>query len=133
MIAEIRAALADACTSVGLNASGYITDDIQTPAAIIGWTDWPYDYTFGRASDGPSVWTITLIIERTDETGAQVALDDWIDYASPLCVKTVLEAEAVREAAGVEFVWVRRASGVQQIQMGSVNYLSVELSVEVVV
>ena len=133
MISTIREALADACTSVGLNATGYITDDIQTPAAVIGWTDWPYDYTFGRASDGPTVWTITLIIERTDEIAAQQALDDFVDYASATCVKTAVETAAVATAAGVNYVWVRRASGVQQIQMGSLNYLSVELSVEVVV
>lgn len=133
MISEIRAALADACQTVGLNSVGYITDDITTPAAVIGWTDWPYDYTFGRSYDGPTVWTITLIVDRTDEIAAQDLIDGWVDAASEQCVKTAIEAASVATAAGVQYVWVRRAGQIQQITYGSINYLSVELTVEVVV
>lgn len=128
----IRAAIADACESVGLLAHSYITDDITTPAAVIRMDRVQYDLTFGRGADQIDL-TVTVVADRTDEQGAQAFLDDLIDPASSSLLKTVLEDSDTVAAAGVHYIRVREASAVQQLRYGAVDYLSVDLTIEVVV
>ena len=127
-----REALVDVCESVGLTATGYITDDIQTPAAVISRGVVEYDQTMGRGSD-QVLWKIIVVVERTDEIGAQDDLDDWVDPEGAQMLKTALETTAVFQAADVHYFRLRTASEVQVFTMGSLTYLSVEFDVETMV
>ena len=129
---EQRAALATACESVGLTASGYITDDIQTPAAIIARATVDYDVTFGRGADSVN-WLIRVYVDRADEIAGQDDLDEWVDPESSSLLKTAIEAASVATAGGVHYFRLRTASEVQAVTFGSITYLFIELTVEAVV
>jgi hypothetical protein len=60
-------------------------------------------------------------------------LDDLIDPRSSSMLKTVLEDTDTITAAGAHYIRVREASAVQQLRYGAVDYLSVDLTIEVVV
>jgi len=132
-LATVRAGLAAACEGAGLNCTGYVTDDISTPAAVIAIQPFQYQLVFS-STRAPITYKISVYVERTDEVGAQEQLDEWIDPASSTSLKALLEAAAVATDAGVDYVWVRGVdTPVQQVQFGSVTYLSVDFTVEVVV
>ena len=131
-LAAMRRALADACSSVGLNATGYITDDINTPAAVIARTQVDYDQTLGRGSDQFG-FTIRVYVDRTDEIAGQQLLDMLVEPGTASTLKTAIETQSVFDAAGVHFFRVRTASEVQVTQLGQIGYLTVEFDLEVMV
>ena len=131
-LAAMRRALADACASVGLNATGYITDDINTPAAVIARTQVDYDQTLGRGSDQFG-FTIRVYVDRTDEIAGQQLLDMLVEPGTSSTLKTAIETQSVFDAAGVHFFRVRTASEVQVTQLGQIGYLTVEFDLEVMV
>lgn len=131
-LATIRAALADACETLGLHASGYITDDITTPAAVVARTVVTYDSTMGRGSD-ELTFRVSVYVDRTDEIGAQQFLDELVEPGTSQTLKTILEDADTATAAGVHYIRVRTASEVNQGSIGSLNYLSVDFDLEVMV
>ncbi len=132
-LATVREGLASACEAAGLNCTGYVTDDISTPAAVIAIQPFEYALVFS-ATRSPLTYKISVYVERTDEIDAQQQFDKWIDPSSATSLKAILEEASVATAAGVDYVWVKEvATPVQQAQFGSVPYLSVEFTVEVVV
>ncbi len=132
-LATVREGLAAACEAAGLNCVGYVTDDISTPAAVIAIQ--PFEYQLVMAANrAPITYKLSVYVERTDEVGAQEQLDEWIDPTSASSLKAILETASVATAAGVDYVWVKAVdTPVQQVQFGSITYLSVEFTVEVVV
>ena len=131
-LATIRAALADACETLGLHSSGYITDDITTPAAVVARTTVTYDSTMGRGSD-ELTFRVSVYVDRTDEVGAQQFLDELVEPGTSMTLKTILEDADTATAAGVHYIRVRTASEVNQGSIGSLNYLSVDFDLEVMV
>ena len=131
-LATIRAAIADACETLGLHSFGYITDDITTPAAVVARTTVTYDSTMGRGSDDLT-FRVSVFVDRTDEVGAQQFLDELVEPGTSMTLKTILEDSDTVAAAGVHYIRVRTASEVNQGSIGSLNYLSVDFDLEVMV
>ena len=128
----IRTAIADACETVGLHSSGYITDDISTPAAVVARGVVTYDETMGRGSDDLN-FKVIVYVDRTNEVDAQQFLDELVEPGTSQTLKTILEDADTATAAGVHYIRVRTASEVNQGSIGSLNYLSVEFDLEVMV
>ncbi len=125
-IAEVRAALAEAC---GIRATAYITDSVNTPVAVVALNEVDYDVVMGRGADQWN-YTVTVYTSRTDETRAQKYLDDLREPTGATSLKTLIEADAGL-AELVDYVVVRSASPVQAQPVGQVTYLLVEFTVEV--
>ena len=130
-IAQVRQALSDAVDTItGLRSAPYVPDQINPPQAVVWDTGVDYDVVMGRGADEYN-FTVRVYVNRTAETAAQKLLDTLREPSGATSLKTVVEADAGL-AAVVDYARVRRASPVELVTVGAVDYLSVEFEIEVV-
>lgn len=130
-IATVRQALSDAVDTItGIRSAPYMPDQINPPQAVVWDTGIDYDMVMGRGADEYR-FTVRVYVNRTAETAAQKLLDTLREPSGATSLKTVVEADSGL-AAVVDYARVRRASPVELVTVGAVDYLSVEFEVEVV-
>lgn len=132
-IATIRSALADALDGIDdLRAVAYVTDQVNVYQAVVIRKEIDYDLVFARGGDTYN-FTVRVYGPRAAEDAAQAFFDTLCEPSGATSIKTVLEADAVKTAAGVDYVRVRTAGEVGEAVVGDTSYLAIEFGIEVVV
>lgn len=130
-IATVRDALGDALETIsGLTAARYVPDQVVSPVAVVRAGRTNYDIVFGRGADEWS-YLIDVYVARTAEQTGQEFLDNLREPSGSGSLKTVLEADSVATAAGVDYIRVRTASEVNTATVANTTYLTVTWEVEV--
>lgn len=132
-LSDIRQALADAISNVAptLRAMPRPTDNINPPLAIVMRKSTDYDLTFGRGADTHS-FGVMVFAGRLAERSADEFIDDLLDPANPLYLKTMVEGDAGLNQL-VDYARVRSAGETTVADIAGTQYLTVEFDVEVVV
>lgn len=128
----IQDAMALAIDSVeGLRCveGGYMRDQVNPPEAFIDFEIPEYDATFG-AEKHDVVFTVMVFDQRSSERTAQKRLRDWRDPTSEQSLKTAIEGNEGLNAV-CDFARVRSAGRPTIVTVGQVDYLMIELRVEV--
>lgn len=128
---DIRQALADAVAKTGVRATPRPTDNTNPPHAIVMRKSTDYDLTMGRGADQHS-FSVMVFASRLNERGGDELIDELIDPANPLCLKTIVEGDDALLRL-VDYARVRSAGETTVADIASTQYLTVEFDVEVVV
>jgi hypothetical protein len=132
-ISEIRQAIADSLTNVGILTYPYARDSAVPPEAQVGPIETvEYDYTMGRGMDRWLV-PVRLYVAKADEEIAQDALDDYLAGSGALSVKEAIEDETEWATLSPTSVRVLEGGKEGEYRVGGVPLLGVEFLVEVVV
>lgn len=130
-IAQVRQALSDAVDGItGIRCAPYVPDQIQPPMAVVWDAGVDYDLVLGRGAD-EWTFTVAVYVSRTADKAAQKLLDTLREPTGATSLKTVVEANAGL-AAVVDYARVRKASPLQVVTVGAIEYLAVEFDVEIV-
>lgn len=131
-IQSIRTGLKDQLALItGLNAYDTIPDSIMVPCAIVGMPSMvEYDYSF-RAGIIKTTIPVRLYAMSVLEDQAQQALDSYVATEGALSVRSAIDLDP--SLGGVAHsTRVVSAQGYGAYDMGEVQYLGVEFTVEVV-
>lgn len=111
------------------NPDGLLRDQVNPPEAMIDF-EVDYDLTFARGAD---VYRFFVMVfdQRKSERAAQLRLRGWRDGSSTSSLKYVIENDT-GVAAQCDYTRVVTASRPTVVTVGTVDYLMIELSLEVV-
>lgn len=118
-------------TISGLRVPDRPPGEVSTPAAIVTGPAINYDSTMARGSDD-FTFTVTLLVSRAWDRAAEQQLDGYLAGSGSTSVKQVLEATpAGLGVSGVDFVRVVSTTEPDSIEVGTIAYLGVLITVEV--
>lgn len=93
----------------GLRAFGYPVARLPMPGAVVSLVDEiTFDQTYGRGSDVMS-FTVLVMVARSDERAAALALMAYLDGSGPQSVKTALDSTDVNTYTSCDEVTVTTA------------------------
>lgn len=117
MLRELRAAFAEALDGVVEQPSAYQLANPTPPSSDVTPTPVDYDKAF---QGGQDLWTLTVrvLVDATDDIGAQMALDDYLEPIGPKSLKEQLEehdwpefVDSVRVIRAVNYKPYKRDDG----------------------
>jgi hypothetical protein len=132
-ISDIRQAISDSITAVGILSYPTARDASMPPEAQVGPLEGvEYDYTMARGTDR---WLIPVRLYacRVEEMTGQDDLDNYLAGSGPLSIKQAVEADAEWATLAPTSVRVMEARNEGMYRSGGVELLGVEFLVEVVV
>lgn len=129
----VREALADAVKGiVKIGAcDSWFPANINPPQGVVLDGPVDYDLVLGGGLD-ETMFSVQVYVNRTSDRAAQQLLNEVKAPSGAASVKAALEADAVKTAADVDYVVVRRGSEPKVASIGGGEYLFVEFDVEVV-
>lgn len=127
-IADIREALAAAIEATGVKATAYVTDQVNTPQAVVRRGELNYSDSF----DGEARYDFTITVYATREARAgQEYLDALVEPEGFTSMKAAVENDtALKEH--IHYATVTRASPVNEAVVGETQYLAVDFSVLII-
>lgn len=129
-LTEVRRAIAAAIEATGVKSTPYVTDQVNTPQAVVVRGEINYNHTFDPTH--AYTYTIRVYATRTNPAYAQEFLDDLADPDHAKSIKTAVETDEAL-AALIQHVSVTTASITQTATVGETEYLFVDFTTEVVV
>jgi len=131
-LTQVRGDIATRLSKIpGLNVWPEIEDQIEAPAAVVGMPeDFEYNHTFGPNGVEYSI-PVRLYATRIDSGEAQRSLDIYIAPTGDHSVKRAIEDSTVTIDSDWHIVNVPGGGEFGVYQVGGVDYLGVEIVVEV--
>lgn len=130
----MRAALAAACSDVsGLNASAYVTDQVNVPQAIVG-VEYDFDpqLVYGESKCAHR-FTVTVFAGRIAEQAAQELLDSYVELAGTGSLIAAIQGDtALNDGSTADYAKVVEVIGPTERIVNGITYLAAELILEVV-
>lgn len=127
---EVRQALADAITdATGLRSAPLVLDTMVAPIAVVARQAFDPRMVFSQAK-APYLFRVTIYADRTNERGAQLALDEWCEPTGTGSVIAAIQ-NGDNWSVTVDYAQVINVSEVQAVAVAESNFLIVELTVEV--
>lgn len=126
---EALAACLNSVDGLRCNSDGLLRDQVNPPEAMIDF-EVDYDLTFARGADTYSFF-VMVFDQRKSERASQLRLRAWRDGTSDDALKYVIENDA-GVAAACDYTRVVSAGRPTVVTIGTVDYLMIELQLEVV-
>lgn len=134
-LSSVRSALAAAlrtcqASGFGLRATPYIVEQISPPQAMFDFSIDPH-VTFG-SDVATYLFVVTVFCDRSASEASQKFLDDLRDPQNSTGVKQIIEGSSSLHAV-VQYARVGAIGAVEVKTVGTVEYLTVDFEIEVVV
>lgn len=131
-IAAIQTAIATALGTIsGLRTQTEERDSATPPTAIIGLpSSVTYDFAFGRGAD-TYTFDIRVVTGRAAERAAQVLLAGYVSGTGSSSIKAALESDPTLGGV-IDSCRVQSANGIGIYQFGEIEYLGVNVTLEVI-
>lgn len=131
-VTTIRDALRTRLRTIsGLRVPDRPPGEISPPTAIVTGPSINYDSTMSRGSDD-FTFTVTLLVSRAWDRAAEDQLDAYLAGSGSGSIKATLEATpAGLGESTVDFVRVTSSTEPDMIEVGQVEYLGVQFTVDV--
>jgi hypothetical protein len=114
-------------TITGLRTAAEVPDNPSPPIAVVALRTIEYDGAF-RKGLAVYTFTVTVIVSRVDERGAQRRLNDYCDNTGSLSVKTAIESD--KSLGGAAFdCRVVSMDNIGALQLNDATYLAAEFTV----
>lgn len=127
-IDNIRDGLAtNLATITGLRTAAEVPDNPNPPIAVVALRSIDYDQAFQK---GLAVYTftVTVIVSRVDERGAQRRLNDYADNTGSYSVKTAIESDKTLGGSAFD-CRVVSMDNIGALQLNDATYLAAEFTV----
>lgn len=130
-LSQVRADLAAAVTSTGLRCSPYIVDIVNAPCAMVSRGQFnPQMILSGGKTTYP--FTVHVYTQRAAEKASQAALDLCADVTGVASLVTAIQNGSLWTTATVDYAQVTGVGGEQIADINGIQYITIQVDVEVV-
>ena len=130
-LAQVRTDLAGAVASTGLRCTPYLVDIVNAPCAMVMRGDFdPRFVLSGLKATYP--FTVHVFMNRAAEKQTQAALDLCAAVSGTASLVTAIQNGTLWTTATIDYAQVTKISGEQVSEIGGVQYITIQLDVEVV-
>ena len=132
-VSDVRQAMADAISDniVGLRASAIVPDQMVAPIAVVSRQAFDPRFVFSQ-SKASYEFAVTIYVPRAADRAMQNLLDDFVELSGETSVIAAIQDGTNWTNVTVDYAQVVNVSEVQSVAVGTAEYLSVRLDVEVV-
>lgn len=114
-------------TIAGLRTFDYLPDSIPVPMATVGIDEITFHRAFG-GGDPVYTFTVSVIVARTSERTAQLALDGYVSWDGQTSVRAAIEGDSTLGGL-VQTLIVESATNIRVVQVNDASYLAVDFVV----